>query len=133
MAASIRSAGYLQAYERELAARGRQLKGHGPTDGANAAGIVADNEHRAIQASQTELPPMPAPKAKVDTGPSTGEGAAQGAAAGAATGNPYVMAGMAALGAINASKNRKAAEWQNRKTGRENALQTYISAINGMA
>jgi hypothetical protein len=115
MAADI---GYLRAFDEDLKRRGQQPKGHGPTDASNVAGAMGNREARATQAS---------------AGPSAGEGAASGAMAGASTGNPYVMAGMAALGAINASKNRKAAEFQNRKTGRENALSTYISAINGMA
>lgn len=115
MAADI---GYLRAFDEELRRRGAQPKGHGQYDTANVAGAMADREARSQKASQA---------------PSSEEGAMSGAMAGASTGNPYVMAGMAAMGAISASKKRQQEAFQNRKTGQENALATYIQAIDGMA
>jgi len=61
------------------------------------------------------------------------EGAIGGAMSGASTGNPYVMAGMAAVGAIQASKKKKRLEFENRKTGQKKALLGYIDALGGMA
>jgi len=110
--------GYLRAYDQELEAKKKKQGGHGATDGAEAAAVVTDREDTAQKAADA---------------PSASEGAIGGAMSGASTGNPYVMAGMAAVGAIQASKKKKRLEFENRKTGQKKALLGYIDALGGMA
>ena len=128
MAADI---GYMRAYDEAM---DKRLMDGERRPAGRAAGDINTRESIAAKSADVEYAPAKAQVAPAkEKGPSSGEGAMSGFMQGAQTGNPYVAAGMAALGVIQAEKKRDAAAFQNKKTGQQNALSQYIDIIGRMA
>ena len=119
---------WLRAYEE---AKDKRYMDGERDPASRAAGDITTRESIAAKGADIEYAPQAAaPKQK---GKSAAEGATEGFMQGASTGNPYIMAATTAMGVINAEKDREAAAFQNKKTGQQNALSTYLKVIGGMA